>query len=136
MNAPITQKAAKQQRLDDYYDYLRTQHPRKYAQYLRRQQEALASERFFASEAGQAVIAEVEAFITPDQILSGIDARIGVRHRSEYELLGIEAGATKREIKNAYRRQSRKLHPDKGGDAEAFKAMYAAYRKLLTVAKD
>jgi curved DNA-binding protein CbpA len=31
---------------------------------------------------------------------------------------------------------ARKLHPDKGGDPEAFKVMYAAYRKLLTIAKE
>jgi hypothetical protein len=55
---------------------------------------------------------------------------------NDYALLGIEPGATKRDIKNAYRRQARKLHPDKGGDAEAFKQMYAAYRKLLTLVKE
>jgi DnaJ-class molecular chaperone len=55
---------------------------------------------------------------------------------NDYALLGIEPGATKREITNAYRRQARKLHPDKGGDPEAFKAMYAAYRKLLTLVKE
>ena len=61
--------------------------------------------------------------------------RIAVRqsdaYQSEYALLGIAPGATKRDIKNAYRRQARKLHPDKGGDAEAFKQIYAAYRRLL-----
>lgn len=56
--------------------------------------------------------------------------------RNDYALLGIEPGATKREITNAYRRQARKLHPDKGGDPEAFKTMYAAYRKLLTLVKE
>lgn len=58
------------------------------------------------------------------------------KHLNEYDLLGIEPGATKRGVKNAYRRMARKLHPDKGGDPEAFKALYAAYRKLLTVAKE
>jgi curved DNA-binding protein CbpA len=52
-------------------------------------------------------------------------------HLDDYALLGIQPGVTKRDIKNAYRRQARRLHPDKGGDAEAFKAMYAAYRRLL-----
>jgi hypothetical protein len=54
----------------------------------------------------------------------------------EYAMLTIEPGATKRDIKNAYRRMARKLHPDRGGDPEAFKAMYAAYRKLLAIAKE
>ncbi|MBA3824715.1 MAG: DnaJ domain-containing protein [Ktedonobacterales bacterium] len=57
-------------------------------------------------------------------------------HVGSYTLLGIEQGASKREIKNAYRRQARKLHPDKGGDEAAFKALYAAYRQLLTITKD
>src|SRR6185437_11806100 len=37
----------------------------------------------------------------------------------ELALLGLEAGATKRDIKNAYRRKARKLHPDKGGSNKA-----------------
>ena len=56
--------------------------------------------------------------------------------RDEWTLLGLAENATKRDVKNAYRRMARKLHPDKGGDPEAFKAIYAAYRKLLTVAKE
>ena len=54
----------------------------------------------------------------------------------EFALLGIAQGATKREIKNAYRRQARKLHPDAGGDDDAFKRMYAAYRRVLASAKE
>jgi hypothetical protein len=53
---------------------------------------------------------------------------------NELTLLGIEAGATKREVRNAYRRKARKLHPDVGGDAEAFKQLHAAYRAVLKVA--
>ena len=55
---------------------------------------------------------------------------------TELSLLGVEAGATKREIRNAYRRKARKLHPDVGGDAESFKQLHAAYRALLKVAHD
>jgi curved DNA-binding protein CbpA len=46
-----------------------------------------------------------------------------------------QGSINKREVRNAYRRQARRLHPDKGGDPDAFKAMYAAYRKLLTIVK-
>jgi hypothetical protein len=53
-------------------------------------------------------------------------------------ILGLELDAnteiTKREVKNAYRRKARKLHPDVGGDAESFKQLYAAYRDILKVA--
>ena len=34
-------------------------------------------------------------------------------------------------VKKAYRKLSRKHHPDKGGDAETFKALARAYRVLL-----
>jgi|GEM_PF-2292176 len=54
----------------------------------------------------------------------------------EYTLLGVQPGATKRDIKNAYRRQARKLHPDKGGDAQAFQQMHDAYRRLLASVKE
>jgi DnaJ-domain-containing protein 1 len=71
-----------------------------------------------------------------DALRAKIRAPYEPRLAKEYTLLGIEPGATKRDIKNAYRRMARKLHPDKGGDPEAFKAMYAAYRKLLIVVKE
>jgi len=54
----------------------------------------------------------------------------------ELALLGIEAGATKRDIKNAYRRKARKLHPDKGGSDEAMKQLNAAYKRLLAATKE
>ena len=56
---------------------------------------------------------------------------------NEYTLLGIEPGSvTKRDVKNAYRRQARKLHPDVGGDDETFKRMHAAYRRVLASVKE
>jgi hypothetical protein len=55
---------------------------------------------------------------------------------NDYALLGIEPGATKRDIKNAYRRMARKLHPDTGGNEEAFKQLHLAYRKLLKLVKE
>jgi DnaJ-class molecular chaperone len=54
----------------------------------------------------------------------------------EFTLLGIERGATKRDIKNAYRRQARKLHPDAGGDEDAFKRLHDAYRRVLASVKE
>ena len=55
---------------------------------------------------------------------------------AELALLGIDPGATKRDIRNAYRRKARKLHPDMGGDPEAFKQLHAEYRALLKVAQE
>ncbi len=55
----------------------------------------------------------------------------------ELRVLGLAENTdyTKREVRNAYRRKARKLHPDVGGDAEAFKQLYAAYRAVLAVAR-
>ncbi len=71
-----------------------------------------------------------------DELEALVQSVINKKYQAEYALLGIEPGATKREIKNAYRRQARRLHPDKGGDAEAFKTMYAAYRRLLAATQE
>ncbi len=47
-----------------------------------------------------------------------------------YGLLGVSRDATQDEIKRAYRRQARSLHPDAGGDEEAFKNATRAYEVL------
>ena len=48
-----------------------------------------------------------------------------------YELLGLASReASDAEIKKAYRRLSVKHHPDKGGDAAAFKELTSAYEVL------
>ena len=56
---------------------------------------------------------------------------------SDLALLGLDVEVTlcKRIVKNAYRRQARKLHPDTGGDEEQFKALHAAYRTILANTK-
>jgi hypothetical protein len=45
-------------------------------------------------------------------------------------LLGLEGGATPQAIKRAYWRLAKTHHPDLGGNAEAFRAIDAAYRLL------
>lgn len=47
-----------------------------------------------------------------------------------YKLLGVEKGASEADIKKAFRKKAHELHPDKGGDAEAFKKLNEAYQVL------
>lgn len=55
-----------------------------------------------------------------------------MKHSQARTILGVEKSASKDEIKNAYRRLAAKHHPDKGGDAEKFKEIAAAYDVLQT----
>lgn len=43
-----------------------------------------------------------------------------------YERLGVEKSATEKEIRKAYRKLTKKHHPDRGGDAETFKKIQQA----------
>ncbi len=70
------------------------------------------------------------------KILDEIKASTKPFLAAEYAMLGLERGATKREIKNAYRRMARKLHPDKGGSEADMKALNAAYHRLLKSVKE
>lgn len=47
-----------------------------------------------------------------------------------YAILGVSKDATEEELKKAYRKKSRELHPDTGGDEDAFKELQAAYEVL------
>jgi len=44
-----------------------------------------------------------------------------------YKLLGLKRGASKAEVRKAYRRKAKVSHPDKGGSAEAFSALATAH---------
>jgi molecular chaperone DnaJ len=50
--------------------------------------------------------------------------------RDLYEILGVAREASDDEIKRAYRRRARELHPDTGGDEEEFKELTTAYEVL------
>ena len=47
--------------------------------------------------------------------------------------LGLEIGATAAEIEAAYFARARSVHPDRGGDAEAFARLHACYLAALKI---
>ena len=49
---------------------------------------------------------------------------------SHYEVLGVDPDAGERELKAAYRRRVKQLHPDSGGSEHDFEALQAAWRVL------
>lgn len=51
--------------------------------------------------------------------------------RQAFALLGLEPPSTPDQIRQAYRRQARSLHPDSGGASEAFIHLQRAYRTAL-----
>ena len=52
-----------------------------------------------------------------------------------YAILGVPKTASEDEIKRAFRKKAHALHPDKGGDAEAFKKLNEANQVLSDPAK-
>jgi DnaJ domain len=56
--------------------------------------------------------------------------------RDAYEVLGVKRGASLDEIKAAYRRKAKELHPDRGGPNEAMVELNTAYAFILTELKE
>jgi DnaJ domain len=60
--------------------------------------------------------------------------RAGARPSPEvsvWAILGLTSRASAEEVKSAYRRRALELHPDRGGQAAAFRALHAAYEEAL-----
>lgn len=50
---------------------------------------------------------------------------------TNHEILQINPGATKEEIKKAFYKLAHQFHPDKGGDAKKFALINNAYQALM-----
>ena len=52
------------------------------------------------------------------------------------DILGVASSATREEIKDAFRKLAKERHPDNGGNAEAFRELYVAYKEALKGARE
>ncbi|HTE57173.1 MAG TPA: J domain-containing protein [Verrucomicrobiae bacterium] len=53
-------------------------------------------------------------------------------NNDHYTILGVDRNATVTEIKKAFRKKALQLHPDQGGDEQAFRELKAAFEYLIT----
>lgn len=56
--------------------------------------------------------------------------RVGPTRDEALAVLGLEPGASRAEVRSAYREHAKQLHPDRGGDEDAFKRLNRAYDRL------
>lgn len=59
-------------------------------------------------------------------------SQVKIEHKEydPYVIVGVERGASDKEIRKAYRELSKVMHPDRGGDENAFKELSKAYKAL------
>lgn len=114
---------------DAFWERTKTSNPSLYQKHLREEAHLMAQQLIF-----EATLDDPATIAMMNEMSEKLLFQQQNQFPMELALLDVEAGATKREIRNAYRRKARKLHPDAGGDDEAFKQLHAAYRRLLAVA--
>lgn len=64
-----------------------------------------------------------------------IREELSIRYQPWWFILELPWNATDEEIKEAFRKQSLKHHPDHGGDEEMFKVINAAHQRALSKEK-
>jgi len=77
------------------------------------------------------IVKEFEKTVLP-YIINKIDIDLSVDY---YDVLDIDENAIEKEIKNAYRTQSKRSHPDLGGSQEEFEKVNKAYNVLKNLEK-
>jgi DnaJ-class molecular chaperone len=108
--------------------------PRDFKRWKAQYDKEKAWEKEWEERSTQPLRSDLEAAL--NKVLDKIKVSTKPFLAAEYATLGLERGASKREIKNAYRRMARKLHPDKGGSEDAMKTLNAAYKRLLAAVKE
>lgn len=66
----------------------------------------------------------------PGGVGPGTAGSTGMPLSEAYDALDVERGASQESIKSAYREKVKEVHPDSGGDEEAFKRVNRAYEAL------
>ncbi|WP_254840748.1 J domain-containing protein [Natronomonas marina] len=62
---------------------------------------------------------------------AGRQAATGLSPAEAYRRLDLDPGADESDVKRAYRRKVKDVHPDRGGDEEEFKRVTEAYETLV-----
>lgn len=66
-----------------------------------------------------------EKTAAPERPASNVDSQ------NPWEVLGLPPGSSLAQVRAAYRSQVLRVHPDQGGEADAFRAVHAAYERLV-----
>jgi hypothetical protein len=85
----------------------------------------------------------VSSSISPNLALSSILGMFALSARDlhgrpaarAYAVLGISAGVSDKELREAYRDAARRTHPDRGGDEVEFRRVRAAYESIVAARK-
>jgi hypothetical protein len=72
-----------------------------------------------------------------ERAIAALSRSFGPLARPDWaDVLDLEWPITRQDVKEAYRRKAKELHPDHGGDHDEFVKLEAAYRMALSTVKD